>query len=114
MPNIDERIVSMQFDNKEFDPKLKKSQKTFEEFEENNKKKKGSKALKNFEKHMDGFDTKGMSSKLSGLGKAFSALETVIQGALTSAGFRIENFIYRSIKKQRISKFIIHDAYFRM
>ena len=97
MPNIDERVVSMQFDNKEFDPKLKKSQKTFEEFKESLSFEKGSKALKNFEKQMDGFDTKGMSSKLSGLGKAFSALETVIQGALTSAGFRIENFIYRTI-----------------
>lgn len=98
MPNIDERVVSMQFDNKDFDPKLKKSQKTFEEFEESLSFDKGSKALKNFEKNMDKFDTKPMSDKLGALGKAFSAFETVSVGALLSVGNRLENFINRALK----------------
>lgn len=98
MPNVDERVVSMQFDNKEFDPKLKKSQKTFEEFEESLSFEKGSKALKNFEKNMDKFDTKSMSNKLGALGKSFSAFETVSVGALLSVGNRLENFINRALK----------------
>lgn len=98
MPNVDERVVSMQFDNKEFDPKLKKSQKTFEEFEESLSFDKGSKALKNFEKNMDKFDTKSMSNKLGALGKAFSAFETVSVGALLSVGNRLENFMNRALK----------------
>ena len=98
MPNIDERVVSMQFDNKEFDPKLKKSQKTFEEFEESLSFDKGSKALKNFEKNMDKFDTKSMSNKLGALGKSFSAFETVSVGALLSVGNRLENFINKALR----------------
>lgn len=98
MPNIDDRVVSMQFDNKEFDPKLKKSQKTFEEFEESLSFDKGSKALKNFEKNMDKFDTKPMSDKLGALGKSFSAFETISVGALLSVGNRLENFINRALK----------------
>lgn len=98
MPNIDERVVSMQFDNSGFDPRLKKSQKTFEEFEESLSFDKGSKALKNFEKNMDKFDTKSMSNKLGALGKAFSAFETVSVGALLSVGNRLENFINRALK----------------
>lgn len=98
MPNIDERVVSMQFDNSEFDPNLKKSQKTFEEFEKSLSFDKGSKALKNFEKNMDNFDTKSMANKLGALGKSFSAFETVTVGALLSVGNRLENFMNKALR----------------
>lgn len=98
MPNIDEKVVQMQFDNSEFDPNIKKSQKTFEEFEKTLEFKEGSKALKNFQKDMDKVDTKGLSKQLGKLGDSFSALETIAVGALLSIGNRLENFLNRSLR----------------
>ena len=98
MPNIDEKVVQMQFDNSEFDPNIKKSQKTFEEFEKTLEFDKGSKALKNFQKDMDKVDTKGLSKQLGKLGESFSALETIAVGALLSVGNRLENFLNRSLR----------------
>lgn len=98
MPNIDEKVVQMQFDNSEFDPNIKKSQKTFEEFEKTLEFDKGSKALKNFQKDMDKVDTKGLSNQLGKLGESFSALETVAVGALLSVGNRLENFLNNTLR----------------
>ena len=98
MPNIDEKVVQMQFDNSEFDPNIKKSQKTFEEFEKTLEFDKGSKALKNFQKDMDKVDTKGLSKQLGKLGESFSALETIAVGALLSVGNRLENFLNKAFR----------------
>lgn len=95
---VDDRIVSMQFDNSEFDPNIKKSQKTLEEFEK-------SLDTKKFEKYADTLnktDMSGLEKAFTGLGNSFKAFETIAVGALLNVGAKIENFVASSLKRMTV------------
>lgn len=102
MPIIDDRIVEMLFDNSEFDPNIKKSQKTLEEFEK-------SLDTKKFEKYADrlnGENFNGLQKALSGLGNTFKSMETIAVGALLNIGAKIENFVSSSLRRMTIDPLV--------
>ena len=102
MPIIDDRIVEMLFDNSEFDPNIKKSQKTLEEFEK-------SLDTKKFEKYADklnGENFNGLQKALAGLGNTFQTMQTVAVGALLNIGAKIENFVSSSLRRMTIDPLV--------
>lgn len=94
MPEVDERVASLVFDNSEFDPEVKKSQKTLEEFE----KRLDPKAFDKYAKNLNSQDFKPLNNSLSALGNTFKSLETIATGALLNIGMKMENFISSGIK----------------
>lgn len=102
MPIIDDRIVSMEFDNSEFDPNIKKSQKTLEEFEK-------SLDTKNFEKYADNLNKTDMSAlekTFTGLGNSLKIFENIAIGAFRNVGVKIENFVSSTLKKMTVDPLV--------
>lgn len=98
MPIIDEKIVSMQFDNSEFDPEIKKSQKTLNEFE----KSLDGKAFEKYADKLNGENFSRLQTSLSNLGNSFKSVELVVAGALMNMGAKIENFVSSGLKKMTL------------
>lgn len=98
MPIIDEKIVSMQFDNSEFDPEIKKSQKTLTEFE----KSLDGKVFEKYADKLNGENFSKLQTSLSNLGNSFKSAELVVAGALMNMGAKIENFISSGLRKMTL------------
>lgn len=102
MPEVDERVASLVFDNSEFDPEVKKSQKTLEEFE----KSLDPKAFDKYAKNLNSQDFKPLNNSLSALGNTFKSLETIATGALLNIGMKLENTLSSGIRKMTIDPMI--------
>lgn len=100
MPMIDEKIVSMQFDNSEFDPEIKKSQKTLTEFEKSLDSDKFSKYADKINKT----DFTPINNSLTSLGNVFKSVETIATGALLNIGMKLENFTAQQVKSLTIDQ----------
>lgn len=74
MPSIDERIVQMQFDNKEFEKNIQVSLKSLEDLKKGLELDEAGKSLKNIEKVVSGFDMSGIGRSIETIAGKFSNL----------------------------------------
>lgn len=102
MPEVDEKVATLVFDNSDFDPEVKKSQKTLEEFE----KSLDPKAFDKYAKNLNSQDFKPLNNSLSALGNTFKSLETIATGALLNIGMKLENTLSSGIRKMTIDPMI--------
>jgi len=83
---IDERVVSMQFDNKNFEKNVSQSMSTLDQLKEKLNFKGASKGLDELNGSMKGLDLNPLTSALTIAGEKFSALEQIGIGALRRIG----------------------------
>ena len=93
---IDEKVVEMRFDNKNFEQNVKQSMSTLDKLKQKLNLTGASKGLENINKASNKVDMKGMSSAIEGVQSKFSALEVMgitalanITNSAVNAGKRI-------------------------
>lgn len=93
---IDEKVVEMRFDNKNFEQNVKQSMSTLDKLKQKLNLTGASKGLENINKASNKVDMKGMSSAIKGVQSKFSALEVMgitalanITNSAVNAGKRI-------------------------
>ena len=93
---IDEKVVEMRFDNKNFEQNVKQSMSTLDKLKQKLNLTGASKGLENINKTSNKVDMKGMSSAIEGVQSKFSALEVMgitalanITNSAVNAGKRI-------------------------
>lgn len=86
---IDEKVVSLQFENQNFEKNVKTSMSTLEKFQNSLKFDGAEKGIEKVEKVASKFDMKHMTEEVTNTSKAFSALETVATGVLLRIGSKI-------------------------
>lgn len=91
MSNVDERIVSMKFDNSEFEAGATKAIDILDKLKDTLKFDGAESGVENLKKSLSGFDTNGVSSSLDAVKGGFSALEQVGIGALRRLGEEVAN-----------------------
>lgn len=89
--NVDERIVSMKFDNSEFEAGATKAIDILDKLKDTLKFDGAESGVENLKKSLSGFDTNGVSSSLDTVKGGFSALEQVGIGALRRLGEEVAN-----------------------
>lgn len=88
---IDEKVVSLQFENSNFEKNVKTSMSTLEKFEKSLKLDGAEKGIEKVEKAASKFEMKHMTEEVSGVSKSFNALETIATGVLLNIGSKIGN-----------------------
>lgn len=83
---IDQRVVEMQFDNKNFEKNVSQSMSTLEKLKEKLNFRGASKAMDELNNSMKGINTSPISSALDKVGGGFSALEQIAIGSLRKIG----------------------------
>ena len=93
---VDERVVSMQFDNKQFEQNVKTSMSTIEKLKQSLKFKNAGEGFKNIETSAKRVDMKGLGSSVEAVTAKFSALQVMgvtalanITNSVVNAGKRI-------------------------
>lgn len=86
---IDQRVVEMQFNNKNFEKNVSQSMSTLDKLKEKLNFRGASKAMDELNHSMKGFDASPISNALSTVGDKFSLLEQVAIGALRKIGSQI-------------------------
>lgn len=86
MPSIDERVVEMRFDNKEFESGVGVSLDTLEKLKEALKLEGASKGLDSLSKDVSHFSLKGISDQIEELAKHFSAFGLIKDQVLREVG----------------------------
>ena len=93
---IDERVVSMKFDNKQFEQNVKTSMSTIEKLKQSLKFKNAGEGFKNIETSAKRVDMKGLGSSVEAVTAKFSALQVMgvtalanITNSAVNAGKRI-------------------------
>ena len=94
---IDSRIVEMQFDSKDFDRNIQKSQKTLEDFKKTLNFDDASKQMENFAKSSDllvdmAANIRKLTNNFAGIGDVATEIEKKIHKAWTGAARSIEQF----------------------
>lgn len=90
--NIDERILSMQFDNRKFEKNLQKTSKSLEEFEEQLQFKDAGKGFDRLTEAANNFNVDGVLDTLDQIKGKFSVLETVVQTFVRRAASDMYNW----------------------
>lgn len=98
MSNIDERIVSMKFDNSEFEAGATKAIDILDKLKDTLKFDGAESGVENLKKSLSGFDTNGVSSSLDVVKGGFSALEQVGIGALRRLGDEVMGLGIKLVK----------------
>jgi len=98
MSNVDERIVSMKFDNSEFEAGATKAIDILDKLKDTLKFDGAESGVENLKKSLSGFDTNGVSSSLETVKGGFSALEQVGIGALRRIGEEVANLGMRLLR----------------
>lgn len=83
---IDTRTVEMRFDNKHFESNVKQSMSTLEKLKKSLKLDGASKGLEEVERKSKKLDFKDLDRNIDGIGKKFSALETIATGVFLKIG----------------------------
>lgn len=89
--SIDERIVSMKFDNKQFEAGANESMSTIDKLLAKLKLTDSAEGFANLDKAAKGVDLSGLAGGVDAVTNKFSALEAVALGALMNIGNRIAN-----------------------
>lgn len=95
---IDQRVVEMQFDNKNFEQNVSQSMSTLDKLKEKLSFKGASKAVDELNGAMGKVNTSVLEKAIDGVGNKFSALEQVAIGALRRIGDQVVNFAEQTIK----------------
>ena len=74
MPSVDERVVQMKFDNKQFESGVSQSEKTLERFKKSLDFKGVEDSIKNLENAVNGIDLSGLSNAVESIANKFSPL----------------------------------------
>jgi tape measure domain-containing protein len=98
MSNVDERIVSMKFDNSEFEAGATKAIDILDKLKDTLKFDGAESGVENLKKSLSGFDTSGVSSSLDAVKGGFSALEQVGIGALRRIGDEVMGLGIKLVK----------------
>lgn len=98
MSNVDERIVSMKFDNSEFEAGATKAIDILDKLKDTLKFDGAESGVENLKKSLSGFDTNGVSSSLDAVKGGFSALEQVGIGALRRLGDEVMGLGIKLVK----------------
>lgn len=100
MSSVDDRIVSMKFDNKNFEENVKTTLSTLDKLKDalnfGNVSEKFGGSISNA---ADNVNLEGLKGKLDECGKKFSALETIAVGALLKIGSTITDSVISKIKE---------------
>ena len=81
---VDERVVSMQFDNRQFEQNVKTSMSTIEKLKQSLKFKNSDEGLRNIESSVKRVDMKGLGSAVEAVSTKFSALQVMGVTALAN------------------------------
>lgn len=107
--STDNRIIQMQFENKQFEKNIAKSQKSLEDFKEEMDFEATSKGMKKFAKSMNGLsfgdlanNLQKLTDKFTGLGDAGEFVVSRIRASLEGAARSVEAFI-KSISMDQIA-----------
>lgn len=106
MASIDERIVEMRFDNKDFEKNIKVSMKSLEELKKALELDKAAQSLSNLEKAASGFDLSGIANGIDKINERFSSLGIIGVTALqrlANAAIDAGTNIVRSISVDQIN-----------
>lgn len=102
--NVDERIVEMRIDNKNFESGAKKTISTLEKLDKALKFKSGSNALDDLEKSVNKFDTSNMTKGIEKVQMSFSALEIAGMRVISNLTDSIMNFATKTAKALTIDQ----------
>lgn len=95
---IDERVVSMKFDNQNFERNVAESMSTLDKLKEKLSFKGASKGVDELNNAMGKFDFNPMANAVDYVGKKFSALEEIAKGALRKIGNDITGWAEGTVK----------------
>lgn len=101
---VDNRIVEMQLDNREFEVNAKASLNTLDKLKEALNMDKASRQFGELDNAANNVNFNGLTSAISNVGNQFSALEMVAIGALTRIGSRITDTLVNGIKSVSIDQ----------
>ena len=95
---VDTRTVEMRFDNKNFESNVKQSMSTLDKLKQKLKLDGASKGLEEVEKKSKKLDFKDLDRSIDGVGKKFSALETIATGVFLRIGMKAADAGMKIIK----------------
>lgn len=118
----DERIVSMQFDNADFEKNARQTIDTLGNLEESLKFENGAQGIEDVRKAVNSFDASAMESALYSVGNAFNAMDVIgttvlvrLTNAAINAGLKIGNALTSAIKNGGITRAMnIEQAKFQL
>lgn len=103
MTTIDERVVAMKFDAKQFQSGVAETQSSLRKLTDLFKFKGAGDGLTQISRGIKGVDTAGLAAGVEGVSSKFSALQTIAVGALLSVGAKVGELATNTIKKFTIS-----------
>lgn len=101
---IDEKVVEMRFDNRDFESNVSQSMSTLDKLKSALNFDGVEKAFSGISSAADKVNLHGMSDALDGLGNKFSALETVAVGALMNIGAAASSYVIDKLKEVSIDQ----------
>ena len=90
---VDERVVEMRFDNKQFESGVKQSMSTLEKFEDSLNLTGATKGFEELSKSANKIDLSGLGNAATYAGEKFSWLETIATGALLKIGAKVGDVV---------------------
>ena len=101
---IDEKVVEMRFDNRDFESNVSQSMSTLDKLKSALNFDGVEKAFSGISSAADKVNLHGMSDALDGLGNKFSALETIAVGALMNIGAAASSYVIDKLKEVSIDQ----------
>lgn len=102
--NVEERVVEMQIDNKQFESGAKQTISTLEKLERALHLKSDTKAIDDLEKSVSKFDASPMTNALDKVSMSFSALEIAGMRVISNLTDSVYNFTSRTLKELTIDQ----------
>lgn len=90
---VDERVLEMRFDNKQFESGVKQSMSTLEKFEDSLNLTGATKGFEEVNKAANRLDFSGIGNAISAAGQKFSMFEMIAQGALLRIGAKVGDIV---------------------
>ena len=103
MRSVDERVVEMRFDNKEFESGVRESMSTLSRFESSLDGLGSTRSIDGINKGIAGINFGPLQSGLEMAGQKFSALESIAVGALMRIGGKITDYVTHQLNELTIA-----------
>lgn len=103
MRSVDERVVEMRFDNKEFESGVRESMSTLNRFESSLDGLGSTRSIDGINKGIAGINFGPLQNGLELAGQKFSALETIAVGALMRIGSKITDYVAQQFNELTIA-----------
>lgn len=102
---VDQRVVEMQFDNKQFEDNVQTSISTLDKLKKALRLEDAAEGFSELERAAGNLDVSGATSAIEQLGGKFNWLETIATGALLGIGGQITDILTRAFKSLTIDNF---------